>query len=72
MKLPIFALLIVTLVFMSGCSSLSRNALQSGTSWYCENLSSIEREAVRARVQAATFPHTVTVECADLDSGADR
>ena len=51
----------------TGCASMNWTAdrIGKGVSAYCDRTSTLEREAIRARVNLRADPHDIRVECRD-------
>lgn len=56
-------------VILSGCATLPSEAVGQAVHRYCDTAQDADRAAIRARTQAAAYPHAITVECAVEDWG---
>jgi uncharacterized protein YceK len=65
------ALLIMTVVTLSGCSSLAmiESRLTDGIDAYCQK-SATERAGIRAAVNEKLAPHEIRVTCFGDDAGS--
>lgn len=65
--------LLATVTALGGCAALTAGSDRvvdragEAVDGYCTEISEESREAVRARINHATAPHVVTIECEEVE-----
>lgn len=69
--MPVFLMLLLSafVIVVTGCASLEKQA-GNVVRGYCENTTDTDQSALRERLDTATDPHTVRINC-ERETGAN-